>query len=230
MPDGEIKAHSMHFPHPLLFQSTLVGLGRCMPGYGHTGCTFWPFSLAILFTGELWEFLSFAERYPAIIYNILLFGLTSALGQVSALRGGWLGLAGRGGVARWTDILFQTLDLLADTQEPARPPLFFLSFSRASSLWQLCILVPWPALSSPQLGSSSPFWPLWFSLPTPSAPCSGWALCLCSWVSSMQSWHLWAIQRGAELYFSSLKFTCIIMKFSYFIENLKILNSSIVGI
>ncbi|XP_058140001.1 protein FAM117A isoform X2 [Dasypus novemcinctus] len=35
----------------------------------------------ILFTGELWEFLSFAERYPAIIYNILLFGLTSALGQ-----------------------------------------------------------------------------------------------------------------------------------------------------
>ncbi|XP_006099012.1 solute carrier family 35 member B1 isoform X2 [Myotis lucifugus] len=36
---------------------------------------------AILFTGELWEFLSFADRYPAIIYNILLFGLTSALGQ-----------------------------------------------------------------------------------------------------------------------------------------------------
>ncbi|XP_028610872.1 solute carrier family 35 member B1 isoform X2 [Grammomys surdaster] len=35
----------------------------------------------ILFTGELWEFLSFAERYPTITYNILLFGLTSALGQ-----------------------------------------------------------------------------------------------------------------------------------------------------
>ncbi|NXX79000.1 S35B1 protein, partial [Urocolius indicus] len=35
----------------------------------------------ILFTGELWEFLSFIERYPSIIYNILLFGLTSALGQ-----------------------------------------------------------------------------------------------------------------------------------------------------
>ncbi|KAG6938326.1 solute carrier family 35 member B1 [Chelydra serpentina] len=35
----------------------------------------------ILFTGELWEFLSFAERYPSILYNILLFGLTSALGQ-----------------------------------------------------------------------------------------------------------------------------------------------------
>ncbi|NXL39165.1 S35B1 protein, partial [Glaucidium brasilianum] len=26
----------------------------------------------ILFTGELWEFLSFTERYPSIIYNILL--------------------------------------------------------------------------------------------------------------------------------------------------------------
>ncbi|KAJ8251229.1 hypothetical protein GJAV_G00218710 [Gymnothorax javanicus] len=36
---------------------------------------------AILWTGELWEFLSFADRYPTIIYNILLFGLTSALGQ-----------------------------------------------------------------------------------------------------------------------------------------------------
>ncbi|XP_045140932.1 solute carrier family 35 member B1-like [Echinops telfairi] len=35
----------------------------------------------ILFTEELWEFLSFAERSPAIISNILLFGLTSALGQ-----------------------------------------------------------------------------------------------------------------------------------------------------
>lgn len=41
--------------------------------------------LGILFTGELWEFLSFAERYPTITYNILLFGLTSALGQVSFL-------------------------------------------------------------------------------------------------------------------------------------------------
>uniref|UniRef100_A0A8V5H349 Solute carrier family 35 member B1 n=1 Tax=Melopsittacus undulatus TaxID=13146 RepID=A0A8V5H349_MELUD len=35
----------------------------------------------ILFTGELWEFLSFTERFPSVIYNILLFGLTSALGQ-----------------------------------------------------------------------------------------------------------------------------------------------------
>ncbi|XP_077350428.1 solute carrier family 35 member B1 isoform X2 [Festucalex cinctus] len=37
--------------------------------------------LAVLWTGEVWEFLSFTERYPSILYNILLFGLTSALGQ-----------------------------------------------------------------------------------------------------------------------------------------------------
>lgn len=35
----------------------------------------------IVFTGEVWEFLSFTERYPSIIYSILLFSLTSALGQ-----------------------------------------------------------------------------------------------------------------------------------------------------
>ncbi|PKK20369.1 solute carrier family 35, member B1 [Columba livia] len=35
----------------------------------------------ILFTGELWEFLRFTERHPGVISNILLFGLTSALGQ-----------------------------------------------------------------------------------------------------------------------------------------------------
>ncbi|XP_075206342.1 solute carrier family 35 member B1 isoform X1 [Anomaloglossus baeobatrachus] len=35
----------------------------------------------IIFTGEVWEFISFTERYPSIIYNILLFSLTSALGQ-----------------------------------------------------------------------------------------------------------------------------------------------------
>ncbi|XP_061605125.1 solute carrier family 35 member B1 [Phyllopteryx taeniolatus] len=37
--------------------------------------------LTVLWTGEVWEFLSFTERYPSILYNILLFGLTSALGQ-----------------------------------------------------------------------------------------------------------------------------------------------------
>ncbi|XP_077476082.1 solute carrier family 35 member B1 [Stigmatopora argus] len=36
---------------------------------------------AVLWTGEVWEFLSFTERYPSILYNILLFGITSALGQ-----------------------------------------------------------------------------------------------------------------------------------------------------
>lgn len=37
--------------------------------------------LAVLWTGEVWEFLSFAERHPSILYNLVLFGLTSALGQ-----------------------------------------------------------------------------------------------------------------------------------------------------
>lgn len=45
-------------------------------------------SSAVLWTGEVWEFLSFTERHPSIIYNILLFGVTSALGQVSEGRGG----------------------------------------------------------------------------------------------------------------------------------------------
>ncbi|XP_041431476.1 solute carrier family 35 member B1 isoform X1 [Xenopus laevis] len=35
----------------------------------------------IVLTGELWDFLSFTERYPSIVYNIVLFSLTSALGQ-----------------------------------------------------------------------------------------------------------------------------------------------------
>ncbi|MBN3296476.1 S35B1 protein, partial [Amia calva] len=37
--------------------------------------------LGVLWTGEVWEFLSFADRYPGVVYNILIFGLTSALGQ-----------------------------------------------------------------------------------------------------------------------------------------------------
>ncbi|XP_006638216.2 solute carrier family 35 member B1 [Lepisosteus oculatus] len=37
--------------------------------------------IGVLWTGEFWEFLSFADRYPGIVPNILLFGLTSAMGQ-----------------------------------------------------------------------------------------------------------------------------------------------------
>lgn len=37
--------------------------------------------LGVLWTGEIWEFLSFADRFPAVLYNIMLFGITSALGQ-----------------------------------------------------------------------------------------------------------------------------------------------------
>lgn len=37
--------------------------------------------LGVLWTEEVWDFLSFTDRHPSIFYNILLFGLTSALGQ-----------------------------------------------------------------------------------------------------------------------------------------------------
>ncbi|XP_072560896.1 solute carrier family 35 member B1 [Paramormyrops kingsleyae] len=37
--------------------------------------------ISVLWTGEIWDFLSFAERFPNIYYTILLFGITSALGQ-----------------------------------------------------------------------------------------------------------------------------------------------------
>lgn len=43
---------------------------------------FLPLLSAVVSTGEIWEFLSFTERHPSVIYNILLFGVTSALGQV----------------------------------------------------------------------------------------------------------------------------------------------------
>lgn len=46
---------------------------------------------AVLWTGEVWDFLGFTERHPSIIYNILLFGLTSALGQVGGKLSGLVG-------------------------------------------------------------------------------------------------------------------------------------------
>ncbi|XP_072927803.1 solute carrier family 35 member B1 isoform X1 [Hemitrygon akajei] len=37
--------------------------------------------IGVFCTGEIWEFMNFTERHPSILYKILLFGLTSALGQ-----------------------------------------------------------------------------------------------------------------------------------------------------
>ncbi|XP_072343206.1 solute carrier family 35 member B1 [Scyliorhinus torazame] len=37
--------------------------------------------IGVLGTGEFWEFLNFTERHSSILYKILLFSLTSALGQ-----------------------------------------------------------------------------------------------------------------------------------------------------
>ena len=108
---GQYKLTLYIFPCPPPLQSAYAGLCRCVcvsMGTQAAPFIFGCFFLGILFTGELWEFVSFAERYPAVIYNILLFGLTSALGQVSALMGEGLaspretGLAGRRG---WQDQL-----------------------------------------------------------------------------------------------------------------------------
>ncbi|XP_013772206.1 solute carrier family 35 member B1-like isoform X1 [Limulus polyphemus] len=38
--------------------------------------------VALLLTGEVWKFLVFVQNYPYIIYNILMFSITSALGQM----------------------------------------------------------------------------------------------------------------------------------------------------
>lgn len=110
MLDGTIQTHAIHFPCPTHLQSASQGSAGVCVSVATQGVPFifGCFFLGILFTGELWEFLSFAERYPTIVYNILLFGLTSALGQVSVLMGDGLaspretGLAGRRG---WPDQL-----------------------------------------------------------------------------------------------------------------------------
>ncbi|KAF4092850.1 hypothetical protein AMELA_G00026050 [Ameiurus melas] len=79
----------------LLLSLTLDGLtgvaqdhmrGRYQTGANHMmlNVNLWSIlmlGLAVLWTGEVWEFISFADRYPSVIYNILLFGFTSALGQ-----------------------------------------------------------------------------------------------------------------------------------------------------
>lgn len=41
---------------------------------------------ALIFTNELWKFMEFVGRYPFVIYNILLFSILSALGQVCIKR------------------------------------------------------------------------------------------------------------------------------------------------
>jgi len=37
--------------------------------------------VAVLFTGEVFQFVAFVQRYPYVMWNVLLFSLTSALGQ-----------------------------------------------------------------------------------------------------------------------------------------------------
>lgn len=123
------------------------------------------FPPAILWTGELWEFLSFTERYPSIIYNIMLFGVTSALGQV----GGW------------------TKDA-RDLPEIPHLQLTLLSprvLTRPSFSWLWSTSDRWPAPSWQRQGSSSPSSARFFCLATPWALCSGLAP---SWSSSVRVW------------------------------------------
>ncbi len=43
-----------------------------------------PSLVAILATGEALPFISFVEQFPKALWNILLFGVVSAIGQVSS--------------------------------------------------------------------------------------------------------------------------------------------------
>ena len=38
--------------------------------------------LGILFTGEVFRFMAFCARYPYVLWNMMLFAATSAIGQV----------------------------------------------------------------------------------------------------------------------------------------------------
>ena len=40
------------------------------------------FCLGILFTGEIFRFVVFCARYPYVLWNMMLFAATSAVGQV----------------------------------------------------------------------------------------------------------------------------------------------------
>ncbi len=141
--------------------------------------------LAVLWTGEVWEFLSFTERYPSIIYNILLFGVTSALGQVSGwkneLDGQWICM--RGWIMLWY-IIDKSCRRTAYRRWQSWQCIFkFFSYIRPSSSWRWCTLGHWPAPSSPPRGSSSPSSALLFCLATSWRWCNGLAP---SWFSSVR--------------------------------------------
>lgn len=41
---------------------------------------------ALIVTNELWRFIDFVNRFPYVIYYIILFSILSALGQVILLK------------------------------------------------------------------------------------------------------------------------------------------------
>lgn len=44
-------------------------------------------SVGVVSTGELWGVIGFIQRHPSVIFNIAIFSVASAIGQVS----GWVG-------------------------------------------------------------------------------------------------------------------------------------------
>lgn len=45
--------------------------------------------IGLLATGEIWQFVDFVNRFPEVLWNIFLFSLMSALGQVCCLATEW---------------------------------------------------------------------------------------------------------------------------------------------
>ena len=41
-------------------------------------------TVAVFVTGEIYGFISFLQTYPSVISNLILLGLTGAIGQVNA--------------------------------------------------------------------------------------------------------------------------------------------------
>ena len=55
--------------------------GHMMLAMNKYSCVY--LALALLATGEGWEFVSFIQRHPSVVWQLATFSIASALGQVS---------------------------------------------------------------------------------------------------------------------------------------------------
>lgn len=113
--------------------------------------------IALLLTGEIFEFFAFIHRHPFVIWDLMTFSVASALGQVNSL-------------------LKLNLKFLNYFLK------FIWKFSSLFSGW-LPITEPCRAQSWRQQGNSSPSWPPSSILVTSSLAGSGWVPFLCSLVN-----------------------------------------------